>query len=179
MTIFWVLSFAAVAVVVVYVMDPFRWFGGSGQRRANTKPAGEPRVLVPRVCENCGHVPGMPTVAELADSDRSDPAPTISAPAPIEQGCRDTPASNADTQPVDVSELRNAIGEGDTAVIPVVAIPPAMPLDPVPPVALTDEQKAELTKWATTTGPGPMHEVPVGFGKKASVAVHTHLDEAS
>lgn len=38
-----------------------------------------------------------PTLAELAASDASDDAPTITVLAPIEQGCRNTPTAAAET----------------------------------------------------------------------------------
>lgn len=93
---------------------------------------------------------------------------TEPVPAPIEQGCRDTPSSNADTQAVDVTDLRDALGEGDTAVIPVVAIPPAAPVlnDPLPPVTWgrNTGDKTALEAWATATAPaaaGPTEVSPI------------------
>lgn len=91
----------------------------------------------------------------------------------------------AETQPVDVRDLRAAMGEDDTVTLAAVT-----PVTPV--VALDDTQmlvtwgtelpaktKTDLEDWATGTAPGPMHEVPVGLGAKASIQVATHLDEAS
>lgn len=111
--------------------------------------------------------------------------PATQVPAPVDNGCRDTPRANADTQPVDVRDLRAALGEDDTVTLPAVT-----PVTPV--VAVDDTQmlvswgtslpaktKAAVEDWATGTAPGPMHEVPVGLGAKASIQVATALDEAS
>lgn len=86
--------------------------------------------------------PGFPTVEEIAASDRSDPAPTISAPAPVDNGCRDTPRANAETQPVDVRDLRAAMGEADTVTLPVVS--------PVVPVVAELDDTQMLVTWGRT-----------------------------
>lgn len=110
--------------------------------------------------------------------------PATRVPAPVDNGCRDTPRANADTQPVDVRELRAAIGEDDTQTLPVVSpVVPIVPDEPLPPVTwgtkLPADTKTAVEDWATGTAPGPMHEVPVGLGAKASIQVATALDEAS
>jgi hypothetical protein len=110
---------------------------------------------------------------------------TEPVPAPIEPGCRDTPASNADTQAVDVSELRDAIGEGDTAVIPIVAIPPTMPVlpaavDSLPPLTWGTKtgDQAALEAWATAPGALPgagPSEISMTAGLAAVTKVHATL----
>lgn len=123
--------------------------------------------------------PRPDAVAVAAPADQNTAA--IGRPA-------DEPAADvtAETQPVDVRDLRAAMGEDDTDTLPAVV--------PVVPVvaALDDTQmlvtwgtkipaktKADLADWATGTAPGPMHEVPVGLGAKASVNVTAALEEAS
>jgi hypothetical protein len=56
--------------------------------------------------------------------------PATQVPAPVDTGIRDTPLANAETQPVDVQELREAVGEGDTQVLPVVS--PVVAVEPTP-----------------------------------------------
>lgn len=178
MTVFWLLSFGILAAVVVYLMDPFGWFAGSGTRRAAAKPTPEARAVPARACENCGHLPGMPTTAQIADSDRSDPAPKFHQDAPIEAGCRDTAAANAETQPLSVADLRKATGEADTQTLPAVTpVKPVPPLrDPLPRVTwgVKEGDKAALEAWATQTAPPPdagPTEVCAALGQFAHIKV--------
>lgn len=101
----------------------------------------------------------------LLDADAGVPG-TEPVPAPIEQGCRDTPASNADTQAVDVADLRAAMGEGDTQLLPVVPVVAIPPLDKLPAVTwgTTTCGQDALEKWATNTSPrdaGPTEVSPI------------------
>jgi hypothetical protein len=92
-----------------------------------------------------------------------------------------------ETQPVDVAELRNAVGEGDTRVLPVVA--PVVAVEPVPKVTwgtdLKPQQHDALEAWAVGTAPPPHAgptEVSAITGALASVKVQlatTELGEAS
>jgi hypothetical protein len=143
--VFFCFAFPALGLCVVAALYPERvtsLFAGSGRRRFTVQSAKEAAetirtlemqlaaALRPKPCPNCHHLAGWPTGVELADSDRSDSAPHIHAPAPVDTGIRDTPLANAETQPVDVRELREAVGEGDTQTLPVVA--PVVAVEPTP-----------------------------------------------
>lgn len=100
---------------------------------------------------------------------------TAPVAAPIEQGCRDTPSANAETQAVDVRDLRKAMKVDDTQTLP--AVTPVVPVGaPMPRltwgVKTGDEQP--LTDWANGTAPreaGPT-EVSALTGALASHKVH-------
>lgn len=106
--------------------------------------------------------PRPDAVAVAAPADQNTAA--IGRPA-------DEPAADvtAETQPVDVRDLRRAVGEDDTVTLPAV-----VPAAPVP----LDETQMFVTWGAKLPDAGPT-EVPVGLGARASVKVAIALDEAS
>lgn len=85
----------------------------------------------------------------------------------------------AETQAVDVSTLREALGEGDTQTLPVVS--PVVPVvdEPMPPV--TWGVTATKPLWQIKAGPGSTSpsEVNRPAGHRAVIAVDTALNEAS
>lgn len=112
MTLFFCIAFSALAVCVVAALYPelvTKPFAGSGKRRKQSpvelladnqrlkRELAEAKRVKP--CTNCGHLADgvMPTVAEIADSDRSDTTRTINAPAPVDNGSRDIPLTAAAT----------------------------------------------------------------------------------
>jgi hypothetical protein len=163
-------------------------FAGSGKRRFTKESAAQlaedKRVLElqlaaalrPKPCSNCGHLAGWPTGVELADSDRSDPAPHIHAPAPVDNGIRDTPLANAETQPVDVRELREAVGEGDTQTLPVVL--PVVAVEPTPRVTWGVTPVLPLQVKAGPGSADPTEVLPA-VSRRAKVAVADHMGDAS
>lgn len=208
MIVFYGVAFPALAVCVVTAMYPERvtkLFAGNGKRRFTPASAAEAADTIrtlemqlaaaeKRPCPNCHHLTGWPTGAELADSDRSDPAPHISAKAPVDNGSRDTPAAAAETvrdaslasialpgeeemaafleaERAKNREKAEARAEADTVTLPAVVT-----------VKPLHQAQAELAAWALNTAPpagnGPS-EISVGMGQRISVKVRTHLDEAS
>jgi hypothetical protein len=105
-------SLAAMAITVGWALygDTLRSsLAGTGKRRKLSpaelvKTVAELRHQLAeaqrlKACVNCGHVPDgvMPTVAEIAASDAIDTTRTINAPAPVDNGSRDTPLAAAQT----------------------------------------------------------------------------------
>lgn len=82
-----------------------------------------------------------------------------------------------ETQPVDVSKLRDAVGEGDTRTLPVVS--PVIPVEPVPPV--TWGITATKPLWQVPAGPGSSRpeELSPTAGRLATVRVADAMNEAS
>jgi hypothetical protein len=114
--------------------------------------------------------------------------PATQVPAPVDNGIRDTPLANAETQPVDVRELREAVGEGDTQTLPVVSpVSPVLPLHdaPLPPVTwgrTRDTDTAAIEANLGTPAPTPEFAataVPPGIPDLAHDKVHAALGEAS
>lgn len=197
---FYWISFPTLGLCIACALygGPREWFAGSGKRRFTRASAA---VLTEEIgtlsmqlaeakrvkaCESCGHLSGWPTGAELAVSDRSDPAPHISAKAPVDNGSRDTPLAAAATvrdaslasmalpgeeeMAAELDELRrsNAV----TTVLPVV------PNQPPATNPLTAAVEARLN----ITGPIPGRtatSVPVGTGDRAHAKVSTALSESS
>jgi hypothetical protein len=119
----------------------------------------------------------------LLSADAGVPG-TEPVPAPIEQGCRDTPASNADTQPVPIVERDKAMGLSATQLLPVVPVTPVPPVldEPLPPVTWGTKQgdKAALEAWATRTAPGSgPTEVSAITGHRAATSVKVQLATSS
>lgn len=122
--------------------------------------------------------PGGISVQAPADGAR------ISIPA-------DEPATdvNAKTQAVDVAELRNAMGEGDTQTLPVVPAPvtAVLPLHlaPLPPITWgpgRDPEAAAVETNLDTPAPTPEFAataVPPGLADVAHDRVQAALSEAS
>jgi hypothetical protein len=114
--------------------------------------------------------------------------PATQVPAPVDNGCRDTPLANAETQPVDVRELREAVGEGDTQVLPAITpVSPVLPLHdaPLPPVTWGRTRDTDTTAIEANLGtPAPTPEfaataVPPGIPDLAHDKVHAALGDAS
>lgn len=97
MTIYLLIALPAAGGIICWALgidlDPRRWFAGSGKRRftrasaaAMAQEIGELSMQLaqakrPKPCPNCHHVADgiMPTDAEIAESDRTDPAPRKAA----------------------------------------------------------------------------------------------------
>lgn len=112
MTLFFLIAFPVLAVCVVTCLYPeavTKPFAGSGKRRKQSpaelltdnhrlkRELSDAQRVKP--CISCGHLADgvMPTVAEIADSDRSDTTRTINPAAPVDNGSRDFPLTAAAT----------------------------------------------------------------------------------
>jgi hypothetical protein len=104
------------------------------------------------------------------------PAPRPDTILPESQPASDV---TAETQAVDVSVLRDAVGEGDTQLLPVVSA--VEPLEPTPKV--TWGVTATKPLWQVKAGPGTTDPTELsrvaGQRAVASVKAATDLDEAS
>lgn len=215
MALFYWIAFPVLALAVVTAIFPERvtaLFAGSGKRRFTKASAArlteEIGVLsmqlsaakrkAERPCPNCHHAPDDITAAELAESDRTDPAGTVSVPAPVDAGCRDTPSAAAATardnslaamaRPGEEEMLAaleaeraksRAAAEADTQVIATVpAVVPVRPLF----AKSQDPETAAIEATLSRPGPDPLHSataVPAGIPDKAQLNVAAALSEAS
>lgn len=207
MVVFFFIAFPALAVCVVAALYPelvTKPFAGSGKRRFTARSAAEAAETIRtletqlaaakrKACPNCHHVAasGMPTDAEIADSDRSDPAPVMSAKAPVDNGCRDTPLAAAQTardtslaaMALPGEEEMAAFLEGERAKsatarteADTVTLPAVVTVKPL------HEARQELEAWALGTAPPPdatATEVLPKLATVATIKVGTHMSEAS
>jgi hypothetical protein len=82
----------------------------------------------------------------------------------------------AETQPVDVQELREAVGEGDTQTLP--AITPVVAVEPTPRVTWGVTPVMPLQVKAGPGSADPTEVLPA-FSRRAKVAVADHMGDAS
>lgn len=204
MIVFFCFAFPALAICVVSALYPERvtsLFAGSGRRRFTVQSAKEAAetirtlemqlaaALRPKPCPNCGHLAGWPTDAQVQASDRSDPAPHIHAPAPVDNGIRDTPQAAAETaQDTFLDQIARPGEEQMLARLKAVAQQPqpAKPEPQFPPDAVTQTLPAArpvtpVLPLQVKAGPGSADptEVLPAVSRRAKVAVADHMGDAS